>query len=142
MVRQVKFFYTHVNYQSTVDKLYFDTLKSGTMQFLNVLWKNTVLKQNEETAAPLTTEHSMGNDATEPKPIASFSDMVLVRIVKEGLGTAEKPIMISIPDNDLKSGGMEYTLRTGDILTLKASQAKTLVGRGIAVIANIDVEGI
>lgn len=145
LIRQVKFLLTDVKHQSTVDKLYTDTIKSGVTQILNVLGgHNAATDRKEEIAEPAIPKPSTDNVVvpTMPKTADTFSNMILVRVIKEDLGTLQKPLQVYIPDEGLKTGGMIHSLRTGDLFTVEAAQAKTLVERGIAQIVNINVEGL
>ena len=156
-IRQVKFFVSGANYQSTIDKLYFETVKSSTWELLHVVRKNNFrlevvneeVKEKKEaliTATIISSAKggSIGDnaEAAPSTPHDDISNLVVVRVIKEGLGDFEKPLHVYIPDSGLKDGVMEYSLRTGDLLTVEAARAKTLVERGIAVITGINMEAI
>ena len=152
-IRQVKFFVSGANYQSTIDKLYFETIKSSTWELLHVVRQNNsrpevineVVNEKKEAHLTATIISSTKGDNAELVPPTTHDDisnLVVVRVIKEGLGNSEKPLHVYIPDSGLKEGVMEYSLRTGDLLTVEAARAKTLVERGIAVITGINMEAI
>ena len=140
--RQIKFSLSSANYQSTIDKMFFDAAKSSALQIVGMFGKNAVPHQNEEKVTGVSEIPKLPEPpiVAESRSNTSFSDIVLVRIVKENVGTAEKPMTMVIFGDRSKPDGVEYKLRTGDLITVPTSHANTLIERGFATPVNIDLE--
>ncbi len=137
---------------SNTDKLFMEAWESTVLTSIlkvdpisiSVLQRDTPENAELHTVMePSTNSSKPAVQAPPPDPVEKkYKDVMLVRVIQEI--DPNKPLSIALnnPFEPLPNAGIDYVLRTNDILTVPVSHAKIFIDRKICVPIDVDLEAM
>lgn len=150
-LRMNKIILLNPKHVSNTDKLFMEAWESTVLTSIlkvdpismSVLQRGTTEKAELHTVMEPSINSSKPAVQAPPKPSEKkYDEMMLVRVIQDI--DPNKPLSIALnnPLKPLPNEGIDYVLRTNDILTVPVSHAKIFIDRKICVPVDVDLEAI